>query len=168
MLGRTKQLSDIDAQGEASRVEVSAPSTRRARARYSSALLGLILVLLLGLPLAGCVSKKQSDARVRAAYRAGRRDAIAQMQLQQQVPSMADQDTEPASESETVSVSGPVRNPVLPWRSTMTIREALVNSGYSGPAEPTDLVLVRGGVAFRVAPEQMDEPLLPGDTLRVH
>jgi len=179
-------LTHIDTQGEASMVEVTgkpvvfrdAAASRRLRAgserthhRRSHSVgfaIRMLLVLLLAMPFAGCVTKKQSDARVRAAYRAGRRDAMARMQQQQQIQSMAEPDPEPASGSETVSISGPVRNPVLPWRSNLTIREALIDSGYSGESEPMDIVLVRGGLAFRVAPDDLSEPMLPGDTLRLH
>jgi hypothetical protein len=119
---------------------------------------GLLAALLLPLALAGCVTRAAADARARAAYQAGQRDAMRLLQQQQpQTPS--------------VRIDGPVRTPVLPWTPDLTVSKALVNAGYEGAGDPRDILVVHQGVARRVDVQGLlrgqDVPLEPGDIVHI-
>src|SRR5271170_4979329 len=87
---------------------------------------GILLVLL----LAGCVSRKEADLRVRAAYLEGQQQAARQWQSQQ---------------PPQITVRGPVRNPVVPWQDDLTLAKAIVDSNYTGFMNPVLIRVIRNG-----------------------
>ena len=73
--------------------------------------------------------------------------------------------------TQSVTIVGPVRNPVLPWRLGLTLAQAIVDAGYASDTDPTDIVVVRSGRAVRVDPRQLlagqDVTLQPGDVVQI-
>ena len=97
-------------------------------------------------------------AEANAAYRAGQQEALARMQQQQpRVPS--------------VTVVGQVSVPTIPWIEALTLAKALVTANYTGRTDPTEILIVRNGRAFRVDPKQLlsgeDVPLQAGDVVQI-
>ena len=116
--------------------------------------------LLLGFAAGGCVTKSKAQAQARAAYLAGQREAMMQMQqtqLQTQGPS--------------VTIRGEVRNPVVPWTEGMTLRQALVAADYRGATDPAQVIVVHNGIGRQYDPKRLfngpELPVYPGDTVQL-
>lgn len=122
-------------------------------ANRASLAVGLVCA---GLALVGCVSKKQADARARAAFVAGQQQAaVMSRQSQLQGP--------------TVTVVGPVRNPLVPWTTELTLAKAVIAANYYGPQDPTEILIQRSGQELRYDPKQIlsgtDVQLEPNDVI---
>ena len=122
-----------------------------------TALINLCWPLLLAVAFGGCVTKAKAKAEANAAYRAGQQEALARMQQQLRVPS--------------VTVVGQVSVPTIPWIEDLTLAKALVTANYTGRTDPTEILIVRNGRAFRVDPKQLlsgeDVPLQAGDVVQI-
>ena len=88
-----------------------------------------ILILILILPAAGCVTKKQAQWDARQAYVAAQQQQSRQMDPQH-----------PA-----VFVQGPVQNPVVPWEDGLKLSQAIINAVYTGFMNPMDVRVLRQG-----------------------
>lgn len=114
-----------------------------------------ICLLLLAATLASCVTKTKAQAQARAAFDAGRQQALDQMRQQQ---------------NSTVTLIGKFQNGILPWTEDLTLAKAIVAAGYSGP-DPTEIILVRNGTGRSIDPQKLlgqgDVPLKPGDVVQV-
>ena len=112
------------------------------------------------LAFSGCVSKYQAEARAKEAFAAGVQQG---MRLQQQ--------TQQQTSTQSVRIVGDVKNPVLPWRAELTLAQAIVDAGYSGTSPPSDILIVRNGVATQVDVSKLlagqDTPLQPGDVVQI-
>jgi len=75
------------------------------------------------------------------------------------------------AQQQTVTFQGPVKIPVVPWTTNLTLSKALITAGYVGTADPTDILIVRNNQQTRVDPNQLlrgeDVPLNPGDVVIV-
>jgi hypothetical protein len=115
----------------------------------------LIAVLLVLVP-AGCVSKAKAKAQARDAFIAGQQETLRQMQ-QNQTP--------------TVSILGQVNTPVVAWTKDLTLAQALIAASYTGRSDPSEILIVRRGVAIRVDPQKLlsgeDVPLQAGDVIQI-
>jgi hypothetical protein len=116
-----------------------------------------VVVILLVVSLAGCVSKKEAELKAQQAYMAGQAQAAKQWQSQR---------------PPEVVVRGPVRNPVLPWTEGLTLAKAIVDADYTGFMNPILVRVIRNGVMI----EEMkgidllhgrDVPLEPGDIVDI-
>jgi hypothetical protein len=122
-------------------------------------LYALLVGQLLALSLAaGCVSRKKADSQARAAFMSGRQQAAMmarQMQLQGPV----------------VTVVGEVHNPQVRWTSDLTLAKALIAADYYGKANPTEIIIIRGGKQLPYDPSKLlsgeDVPLEPNDLIQV-
>lgn len=89
-------------------------------------------------------------------------------QMEVQPQTLSGQQSAP---TQSVTIFGPVRLPVLPWRLGLTLGQALVDAGYTGATDPTELTVIRNGRSIRVDPQQLlsgqDVTLLPGDSVRI-
>ena len=107
----------------------------------------------------GCITKKEADARVKAAFLAGQQQASARNQQ------------EPQPKATTVTMVGNVRNPTVLWTPDLTLAKALVAADYTGPGEPKEIYLVHGGLATPVDLEKLlggeDVPLQAGDVVQI-
>jgi len=105
---------------------------------------------------AGCTTKAKANANARAAFAAGQQQAMMRMQ-QNQTPN--------------VTVHGAVRNPLIPWTEGMTVTKAVVAAEYFGKKDPTEIIVVRKGIAFRIDPKLLlqgtDPPLEAGDIMEI-
>jgi hypothetical protein len=112
-------------------------------------------VLLLVLPVAGCVSKSAANAKARAAYIAGEKQGEAK-----------------EVNATTVWVVGNVRTPVIPWTDDLTLVKALIQAEYLGQGDPSQISIVRAGqqsiyVSARQLFDGFDMALEPGDRVEV-
>jgi hypothetical protein len=118
--------------------------------------LTLILILILLLPAAGCVSKKKSQAEARQAYFSGQQPPARPMDPQHPV----------------VFVQGPVQNPVVPWEDGLSLSRAITSAVYTAFMNPMVVRVLRNGQIvgdFKgidlLHHEDMD--LEPGDTVLI-
>jgi hypothetical protein len=121
-------------------------------------LLGIIVaVTVLGFAT-GCVSKATSEARVRGAYLAGQRDAMANM-LQQK-----------PGQTNSVTFIGPVNHPVVPWSEGLTLAKAILSAVYNSQTDPAMIIIRRPTEQIQVDPKRLldggDFPLKPGDVIQ--
>src|SRR5262249_55252724 len=118
--------------------------------------LAAALMLLAALPLAGCVSKGKAEADAKAAYAAGQQEAMRRMAQ---------------AHTQTITLVGEVRNPVIPWTEDMTLSKASVGAEYYGRRDPAEIILVRAGQGMRIDPKQLlnsqDIPLKAGDVIQL-
>ena len=114
-----------------------------------------LLVLLVLIPLAGCVSKATADAQAKAAFLAGEKVAYQNMQ----------------SSQTAIVVLGEVQKHQIPWVAGLTLAQAIATAGYNGAHDPTDIILKRNSVQTEVDPKQLlngkDVPLQPGDVVSI-
>jgi hypothetical protein len=110
-------------------------------------------ILLLALVASGCVTKSQADAQSRAAFLAGQQAAYQSMGQ-----TMTD-----------VVVLGPVEKHEIPWVTGLTLVQAIATANYTGPHDPTEIILKRNSVQQRIDPKQLlggqDMTLQPGDII---
>ena len=114
---------------------------------------------------AGCVSQSKSTKQARDAFLAGQRSALIQqqqLQLQQQGA---------APRALTVTLVGPVKNPVVGWTEGLTLSQAIVYAGYNSDADPGNIIIRRNGEAIVFDPERLlsgeDFPLEAGDVVEI-
>lgn len=127
----------------------------------------LLACLALLSPVAGgCVTKARAKAQADAAYAAGQRDAM--MRVQQSQPQTQAQ-TQP--QTPPVKVEGPVRNSIVPWTSGLTLGRAIVAAQYQGVGDPSEIFVIRSGLAHRIDIRGLfngdDPPLEPGDIVHI-
>jgi hypothetical protein len=119
----------------------------------------LLLTLPLVFCLSGCISKAKADAQARAAFLAGRQQAIQEMRQTQ-------------TAGPTVTLIGAVRTPLIPWTIDLTLARALVAAGYYSNTDPTQIVIVRDAQQIPVDPKKLlageDVPLQPRDVIEIH
>jgi hypothetical protein len=64
-----------------------------------------------------------------------------------------------------------VRKPYVPWTPDLTLAKALVEGEYTGASDPTEIYIVRGGLARPVDPAKLtsgeDIQLQAGDVVQV-
>ncbi len=112
-------------------------------------------LLVLALAAAGCESKSEADARVRAAYIAGQQAAYQSMGQ-----TMTD-----------VVVLGSVDKHEIPWVQGLTLTQALATANYNGAHDPVMIILKRNSVETNIDPKQLlngqDMTLQPGDVISV-
>jgi len=97
-------------------------------------------VLLLGLVLAGCVTKTTQVAGP------------------------------PAEQKPVIWVRGEVKNRAVPWDEEMTLSRAIVAAQYTGFSDPHAISILRAGQAYKVSARDLlrqrdDPPLQPGDVV---
>jgi protein involved in polysaccharide export with SLBB domain len=114
-------------------------------------------ILLVTLTLVGCVTRTKARADAQAAFIAGQQQAMAGIQRTQ---------------GASVTIIGPVRNPIVPWTEDMTLAKAILAADYTGPTDPNDIVIMRNGRAIKVDPNQLlngeDVPLQTGDVVQIN
>ena len=96
------------------------------------------LVLLVALPLTGCVTRTTQIA------------------------------APPAEQKPIIWVRGDVRNRAVPWDEEMTLSRAIVAAQYTGFSNPHAISILRAGQAYKVSARDLlrqrdDPPLQPGD-----
>jgi hypothetical protein len=114
------------------------------------------LVLLLFVPLLGCISKSKSRSQIEAAYAHGQQSVWA----------------EPQSAQPLVYFGGDVRNQRIPWSEGLTLAQALLAAEYTWTWDPRVITVTRGNEVVAVDPKRLlrgqEDPLLePGDRVEV-
>jgi len=98
------------------------------------------LVLLIGLALAGCVTKTTQIV------------------------------APPVEQKPVIWVRGEVKNRAVPWDEEMTLSRAVVAAQYTGFSDPHAISILRAGQTYKINARdllrQRDDPLLqPGDVV---
>lgn len=126
----------------------------------------LVSTLLAALSLTGCMSKSQAQAQARMAYLAGQRDAVAELNRNQNP--VAPPDNMPSN----ITFIGPVENPVISWTEGLTLGKAILTAVYHSQIDPTMITILRSNAEHQIDPARLlsgqDFPLLPGDVVRFH
>jgi hypothetical protein len=105
---------------------------------------------------AGCETKSRAREEARKAYVEGQEQA-----LQQQS----------ASKPSFVTVTGPVRNSIIPWTEELTLAKAYAAADYTGYIRPRFIRITSEGqtaeIKFSLLLNGGDMPLEPGDLIQV-
>lgn len=114
-------------------------------------------ILTCGLALLpGCATRDGAQGRIEAAYQTGRHQALDEVY---------------ESRFPVVTVLGPVATPKLDWTEDLTLARAIVAARYLAPADPSRIILHRGGSRFEINPTELlagqDWALLPGDRVEI-
>jgi len=116
------------------------------------------LAVSLALLAGGCVTKSQADAQAHMAYLAGQQAALMQMQQQ-------------AARGPSVTVLGPVQNPIVKWKDGLTLGQAIVAAVYTAPTDPRNILIQRSGQQILFDPKRLlrgeDFPLQAGDIVQL-
>ena len=123
-----------------------------------SALVAFALAAFLSILLSattGCETKSRARLEARQAYIEGQEQALAQSRPKTPI----------------VTVTGPVRNSVIPWTDQLTLAKAIVAADYTGYLNPRLIRVIRDGQAIEIKPSALlngqDMPLQAGDTIQV-
>lgn len=112
-------------------------------------------VIVLTIVVSSCTSGAKAKTRERAAYAAGQQQAMERV----------------AQMRSTVTVVGPVRNPILPWSGDLTLARAIVAADYYPRGEPREIVVMRNGQPIPFEPKRLlageDLPLEVGDVINI-
>ena len=114
-----------------------------------------VLALLITPLFCGCVTEAQANARVRAAYLAGQKDAFASI----------------AGQGQGVFINGPVQHPNVPWVEGLTLAQAIATANYTSHRNPKGITITRHGGEITVNPRDLltghAVPLEPGDKIAI-
>ena len=103
----------------------------------------------------GCETKSRARFEARQAYVEGQQQALEQS----------------GPKPKIVTVTGQVRNPVIPWTEDLTLAKAIDAAQYTGYLNPRLIRLIRDGQPTDIKPSALlngqDMPLQPGDTIQV-
>jgi len=103
----------------------------------------------------GCETKSRARLEARQAYVEGQEQALAQSRPKPPI----------------VTVTGPVRNSIIPWTEELTLDKAIVAADYTGYLNPRLIRVIRDGQATDIKPSALlngeDMPLQAGDTIQV-
>ena len=110
---------------------------------------------VLAIAITGCTTKSAAKAQAQAAYSAGQQQAL-----------------ERALQSRnSVTILGPVRNPLVPWTEDLTLAKVLVAADYYPKTNPREIFIVRQGRALPVDVNHLlggeDVPLQAGDVVNI-
>lgn len=114
--------------------------------------------------LSGCVSKKTAEQRQRAAFLAGRQQAV--IDRQQQHIGRQSEAREP-----TVTLSGPVKHTSIGWSPGLTLAGAILAADYQNRRHPRSIIIHRAGERWEIKGWQLmsgnDVDLEPGDRIEL-
>jgi hypothetical protein len=115
-----------------------------------------LILCVLALAASSCISKSKAQAQARDAYIAGEQAAMTRIAK---------------THESVVTFIGPVQFPTVQWTHDLTLAKAIIAAGYTGPVEPTQIMIVRNGQAIPVDPKRLlsgeDIPLLSGDLVQI-
>ena len=115
----------------------------------------LCWLALLAIAITGCTTNSNAKAQAQSAYAAGQQQAL-ERALQAR---------------NSVTVLGPVRNPLVPWTEDLTLAKALVAADYYAKTNPREILIVRQGRALPVDVNHLlggeDIPLQAGDVVNI-
>jgi hypothetical protein len=103
----------------------------------------------------GCETKTRARLEARQAYVEGQQQALEQSRPKPPI----------------VTVTGPVRNSIIPWTEELTLAKAIVAADYTGYLNPKLIRVIRDGQPTDIKPSALlageDMPLQAGDTIQV-
>ncbi len=124
--------------------------------KTKSRILWVVAVLLVLACGFGCVTKREAEARARAAFLEGQNRALM---------------TRSAMQGPNVTFIGPVRNRMIPWTTGMTLAQAVIAADYTGPQDPKLIIIKRQDEEIPVNPQHLlggvDVPVVAGDVIEI-
>ena len=121
---------------------------------FPSLALAAFLSLLLCFT-SGCETKSRARLEARQAYVQGQEQTLAQSRPKPPI----------------VTITGLVRNAIIPWTEELTLAKAIVAAEYTGYLNPRLIRVIRDGQETDIKPSALlngeDMPLLAGDTIQV-
>jgi len=122
----------------------------------------LLFMLAVALGAVGCTSKSTARLNAQNAFLAGQNQVLREQLAQQPAP---------VSQTESVTVVGPVQNPTVPWVAGLTLAQAVATANYLDSKEPVQVVITRQGESAtldaRVLVNGPDVPLESGDVIEL-
>ena len=77
----------------------------------------------------------------------------------------------PGSKANIVTVTGEVRNSIIPWTEGLTLAKAIVAADYTAYMAPRIIRVIREGQTTEIKPSALlnreDMPLQPGDSIQL-
>ncbi len=111
-------------------------------------------ILIFALAATGCTTKSEARREAQQAFMAGQRTALRQ------------------SQTNGVTVIGPVQNPNVPWVVGLTLVQAIATANYLDRSEPKEIIITRQGESATVDPKNLVNgvtvTLEPGDVIEIH
>jgi len=115
----------------------------------------VVLLSILLLSATGCETKSRARLEAQQAYVQGQEQALAQSRPKPQI----------------VTVTGPVRNSIIPWTDELTLSAAYMAAEYTGYIRPRIIRVTRDGqtveMKFSALLNGQDLTLQAGDTIQV-
>ena len=122
----------------------------------------LLFMLAVALGAVGCTSKSTARLNAQNAFLAGQNQVLREQLAQQPAP---------VSQTQSVTVVGPVQNPTVPWVAGLTLAQAVATANYLDSKEPVQVVITRQGESAtldaRVLVNGPDVPLESGDVIEL-
>lgn len=119
-------------------------------------------MLAVALGAVGCTSKSTARLNAQNAFLAGQNQVLREQLAQQPAP---------VSQTQSVTVVGPVQNPTVPWVAGLTLAQAVATANYLDSKEPVQVVITRQGESAtldaRVLVNGPDVPLESGDVIEL-
>jgi hypothetical protein len=129
------------------------PRREQMKKKFHSAIVVLLSILFLS--ASGCETKSRARLEAQQAYVAGQEQVLQQSRPKPQI----------------VTVTGPVRNSIIPWTEDMTLSKAYKAAEYTGYIRPRLLRITSEGqtaeIKFSLLLDGRDMPLEPGDIIEV-
>lgn len=109
--------------------------------------------------LSGCTTRSEAAAQAHEAFIAGQNAAMRQQELQ-------------AAQTPGVTVSGPVKNPHVPWVVGLTLVQAVATANYVGSESPKSIAIITpAGLHTTLSPDALSssQPIIlqPGDVVEL-
>jgi hypothetical protein len=115
-------------------------------------------LLLLPFVLTACTTQRKAKEDAHRAFIAGQQEALRRLH---QAPT-----------ANAVTINGPVRHPQVAWTPGLTLSQAIIAAEYFAEKDPVEILLVRGGLAYRYEPGQLlsgrDVPVEAGDVIQLN
>jgi len=113
-----------------------------------------VIIILIGVLLAGCTSKSTVQRDEQNAFLAGQNAVLKK-----------------EAETNGVTVLGPVKNSHVPWVVGLTLAQAIATADYQDSRDPKEIIITRNGESATVDPKVLlqgtDVPLEVGDVIEL-
>jgi hypothetical protein len=115
-----------------------------------------LILLLPALVVGGCTTKSKARAQAAQAYTAGQEQARKQSQ----------------NEPRVITITGQVRNHVVPWQEGLTLAQAIDAAVYTGFTDPRTVLLTRGSETVEIKVKDLlrgtsNPEVEPGDLIEI-
>ncbi len=117
----------------------------------------ILLLLVSGLGLAGCITRSKARTQSRESFLAGQQQGIRQVEDARRI---------------NIRFLGPTQHQEVLWEDGLTLIQAIAAAGYTDTRTPSVIAILRQSGRISVSPRDVlagqDVPLQPGDTIEIH